>query len=273
MTTNPLPIVRRVAPVAIALLAGVLLSACATTAPPGSTKSKQDSPALDVAYPEHLEGFTFRSMPMASPNPSWGTQLNYASGVFPELRLDVFAYHVGFTTDEELVVSQYEAFFPVEIGEAVAAGSYLGFTVQEQGRMPVTVNGRTREGAWFHFQLQLTELNRTSITHFHYRPPFAVKIRASHPDTLDAHNFREHIADFARQLVPELEITRTQGCDNVEIRVDPDAGEDSFATALEEALLDSGRRGCQDYDAISFAVEMMRSERDQAPGAEQGGKP
>lgn len=269
MNINAMCPAHRLRVVLAAVFAAALLSACA-----GNPRKagNAEEPALHVDYPEQLDGFTFQSVPHASHHASWGTQLNYGSGVFPELRLDVFAYHVGFSEDDERVVSEYEAFFPLEIGRAVEAGSYSAFTVHEQGRMPITVNGRTREGAWFHFQLERPDLDRTSITHFHYRPPFAVKIRASHPDTLEPFNFREHIADFARQIVPRLEIRRAQGCD-IDVEVDPAAGEDALALALEDALLQSGRIGCQDYDSTRTAVDAMRAKRHYTPSGKHRSQP
>lgn len=217
-----------------------------------------------VAYPESLEGFEFRRVE-AYPEPENGTALRYASGTFPDMRIDAFVFFVGFSEDPEPVITEFEATFDAYMDNAIDAGAFRAWRPVDSGRTRITYPFGERTGLWWLFDFDLVEPEMTlaSVTQLHYRAPFAIRIRASHPPTVDGAELAANVDDFAGKLLPELTIRLARGCDgalNVHVREGGDAR--AMALALGEALLEAGKRGCSDYDAARMGVERLRAEID-----------
>jgi len=243
-----------------ALLLPLLLAACAASSPPRDTGTSGAGPAVSVEAPRILEGFDLVGR-NATGDEEIGTQLRYRSHALADLVLDVFAYVVGFTDDGEAVLTDFEAGFEDYMRVAKAQGSYDSFRVLQQGRLPVDYVFGRREGSWSLFTASAAGQELLSITYLFYRPPFAVKLRASHPPNITPMILRGHTDTFALQLLPELQIRRTRGCDApVAVNVDTAATREQITSAPGNAALLSGMQGCTDYDLLKMQTEQAADE-------------
>jgi hypothetical protein len=231
------------------------LGACASTPEPVSDLAKPEtifaatpaSAAVAVNAPQQLQGFTLMSVDAAE-DEATGTRVRYQSHAFADLVLDAFAYFVGFTDQNDAVISDFELGFGEYMADAVQQGYYRNYTPISHGRVSVEFPFGSREGAWRLFTIETADYNLLSATYLFYRPPFGIKLRASHPPTITDDMLRRHVDHFASQLLPQLTVRRNQGCSSVA----PDAS--------AEARMHAAMMGCSDYDALISSGSAGRNE-------------
>jgi hypothetical protein len=218
--------------------------------------------AVAVNQPSDIAGFEFEMLD-PNPDPEVGTMLRYRSATDPGFAIDAFVYIVGFTDEPGLVLADFEQGFGAYMQGAIDAGSYTEYHHRASGRLSIDYPFGSRDGSWqaFHIGIPGLQTALTSITHMHYRAPFAIKLRASQPRMTSDHALREAVAGFAVQLLPRLEMRRNQGCpEDTRIHVNPASGSVGLLDSMSATLLESGMRGCSDYDQVKHLLDRARRE-------------
>lgn len=250
----------------------LLLAGC----PSSPVKQAEPEPAILVEFPEALDGFR-HTQTNATSDPSYGTHLRYTSTYFPAARVDVFAYLIGFTPDQELVLEQFNRHFNDEIQVAMDHGTYVGFTPGSQGRIAVTYPWGDRDGVWHHFRLESPSQELSSIAYLFYRAPFGVKLRISQPLPVDEEALLAAMHSFAQDLLPRISLRRSQGCNDgltIDVALDREKSElenaIAFGDALSEAMIQRGSIGCADYDKAVWQRNAIREELEAQGGTSAG---
>mgnify|MGYP001766107243 CR=1 FL=1 len=227
----------------------LLLNACAT-APVTSRR-------VEVEHPQSVAGFKREDIVPAE-DPQVGTRIRYSSPNFDALRIDLFAYVVGTSDDIEGTLDLIREGFESSMDYAVEHGAYKRIEWLGSENLLVPISGRQRPARFLrNVQESQNGFVQMSHTYLMYRPPFALKVRASFPVAGNT-GYNEAIREFVFALMPEIKVTMPAACTDIKIVFDP---HEEGACELMEKLLQSsvyeGLRGCEDYESVADTSELM----------------
>ena len=184
----------------------------------------------------------------------------------PWVTFDLFAYRVGVTDDLEgglrSLLDQYRA----DMDAAVEQSTYAGW--EELGRHSFEAEGHplVRTGVRLKLQVRRDDSVGGSLTYLFYKPPFALKVRASYPARDD--EATEPALDAAvRRLIPAVEAIAERDCQgqSVELSLPEDSDEMSDGQreqvrlqAFSEAALHHALRGCADLEGLLWTGPASR---------------
>ena len=116
-----------------------------------------------------------------------------------------------------------------------------------------------------------------SHTYLLFRPPFALKVRASFPSKGNT-SFDEAISAFVHAVIPEIKVTFPANCKGLKttIYVDPDGAACELPLRLVEAFQKTAEFGCEDYESaeeMNALLPKLVAECEAESGAEPNAKP
>ena len=190
-----------------------------------------------------------------------GTRMRIRLDEWPWVRMDLFAYRVGVTDNLtrglEQVVTQHRD----DLDAAVEQGAYQRWTALEAADFKVDGHPLLSTGKRLSLRIVRGGDEEGSTSYLFYRPPFALKVRASYPGHVDART--EAAVDAAvRTLIPAVEIDAPAHCADqaIEISVPDDdldeaEGQRFAVVGFAAASLRYALEGCMD---LAGAMVMAR---------------
>ncbi|MGE4069803.1 MAG: hypothetical protein AB7E72_01345 [Lysobacterales bacterium] len=241
-------------PVLAALL---FLAACATT-PGGRDARLVAELAEDPAYGVRLVD--------NDPNPRIGATFLLTSPDFPEMKVNLFAYLVGIGDEEEALVSIDEGLVN-SLQYAQEQGVYQKLEDLElaPSEVRVSVGSRQRKGLRrLHLATLANGAQTRSISLVFYRPPFAIKYRASF-SVLGNESYDREIERIVRASLGKLSVRSPSLCaqapEDNEIRVGrevlEEGGELTVVRALGEMRVRHAQWGCEDLEVVLSSNEAL----------------
>ena len=245
-------------PVSIPVLRGLLVLGCAAMlAACAGTGSKRGSDRVEVEHPKSVAGFTVESVHQAE-DPFEGTRVRYQSADFEGLRVDLFAYLVGVHDDHAVALDSLRDSFVGSMELAKTKGIYQSYEFLDRTNLTIEVNGRPRPARYLrHVQVSPTNGELISLTYLLFRPPFALKVRASFPSAGNE-SFNEAVERFVRAVIPAIQVTYPASCTDTTIHVDPDADScEELPRKLVESYQHSAALGCADFESAADMQELL----------------
>lgn len=175
-----------------------------------------------------------------------GTVLRLRVEEWAWVKLDLFAYEVGVVSDLDKGLAQIVDNHRAEMDYAVEQGVYQSWTAGSQSEFAVEAHPVLATGARLPLRIQKADEEQGSTSYLFYRPPFALKVRASFPGYVDART-EEAIDAAVRQLIPAVKVTAPQACEGKAIELSPPADFDE---------LDEDKR--REVSVVMFASAALR---------------
>ncbi len=182
-----------------------------------------------------------------------GIRLRLKLDEWPWVRMDLFAYQVGVTDDLAIGLRDVVNTHRAELDYAVENGRYTGWTLLAESDFEVADHPVLTQGKRLSLRLQLDGDEQGSTSYLFYRPPFALKVRASYPGFADVRT-EEGVDAAVRELIPAVEVTAPALCKDRKIHVRlPDStglNEEEETRlgviAFAGAMLEHALHGCMD---------------------------
>ncbi|MCP5476917.1 MAG: hypothetical protein H7A19_18970 [Rhodanobacteraceae bacterium] len=237
------------------VLAALFLAACATT-PGGRDARLVAELAEDPAYGRQLLD--------NDPNPQVGATFLLTSPEFPEMRVNLFAYLVGIGDEEEALASIDEGLV-ASLKYAQTQGVYRELEDLDlaPSAVSVSIGSRQRKGLRRIHRATLENGAQTlSISYVFYRPPFAIKYRASF-SALGNESYDREVDRLVRASLGKLSVRSPSLCaqapEDHEIRIGREVleenGELTVVRALGEMRVRRAQWGCEDLEAVLSSNE------------------
>lgn len=198
----------------------------------------------------------------------------------PWVKFDLFAYQVGVSRDLPAALELLREGFQQELEMARKAGLHNARAPNAQGEFAVATHALTAKGWRARFDMEKPEGVLGSLVYIFYRPPFALKVRASFPGYAPAETDAA-IDDAVRELLPNIEVVAAAACADRNLEVGVPADYEALPEAerkralvigLAVAMLQLSLDGCQDLEAALRVVDIACKKTDalcgQPPWAE-----
>lgn len=219
-------------------------------------------PAVDVEYtpPEGWQVLAREHYEHAAE----GMRMRLRLDEWPWVRMDLFAYQVGVSGDVAEGLEGAVQQFSAEMDYVVEQGAYQGWTLERRTTISVAGPELLANGTKLTMRVDKAGEQEGSLTYLYYRPPFALKVRASYPGHVDERT--EAALDVAvSELIPALKVTAPRACDGrkIEVRLPPADPEMKAEDAVRYLLVPLARAqlrhalmGCADLvEALEVAAK------------------
>jgi hypothetical protein len=234
----------------LAIICTLLLASCASTG--GGAQSTR----IEVEHPKEVAGFSVEGVYQAE-DPEEGTRVRYVSDEFDGLRVDLFAYLVGVHDDHEVALDMLRDGFVESMEQARIAGTYSSYEWLDRKNLTVDIRKRARPARFLrHVQVSPTSGELMSHTYLMFRPPFALKVRASFPSKGNT-SFDEAIEALVRAVIPKIEVTLPAKCGERVIYIDPKSGACEFPKQLIAGFMQHAAAGCEDFEAAADMNDLL----------------
>lgn len=245
-----------------ALLLLLVLGACASTRGPLPTSAAQASVEVET-------GGTLKLLERRAahfyPDARLGTKVGYALPELPWVQFDLFAYRVGVDDDLPGALGKLREGFKSELAAAAAQDVFKASSFHSDGAFEVATHALTASGWRARFDMEMADGPRLgSLVYLFYRPPFALKVRASFPD--HAPQASDDAVDAAvRELIPALKVQLPKtACGKIHIAIPakPEGVSDKqaaplFASHFAAGMLKAALDGCYDLESALRLTDVI----------------
>jgi len=197
------------------------------------------------------------------PNAELGTRLRLRLDDWPWVRLDLFAYAVGVTDNIADGLAAITRNYRAEMDYAVEQGNYASWALERESAHRVATHQLLADGNKLVLRIDRQDEQLGSMTYLYYRPPFALKVRASYPGYADERT--EAAIDAAvSELIPAIRVTAAEFCSGKKLNtvINQDLGEMSeeqsqvyLRRLFAESLLRHALDGCADLTVVLPLVD------------------
>lgn len=214
-------------------------------------------------------------------NAQSGTQINFRIPEWPWVKFDVFAYRVGVGDDLKQALDRLQLDFKRDLQYAAEQGLMTLEEMESEGAFSVPTHELTATGWRGRFHLKREGETKGSLAYLFYRPPFAIKVRASFTAYADQRTDKA-VDEAVRELLPAMQVTAAQSCrgKSMEVLIPSDLDEQpeaiqkrTFIVAMAKAVLRSALDGCTDLElalrTTSAACEEFQALCDSPPWTSQ----